>query len=95
MNIDWAAMAHGDVVPLPLGVETNWRSGHFEVNVIIVISQEEAGYTATLPLWSTTIPYDGDPSQEHAQEARHEALRRFAMDFARVLTSGRSEDSAH
>lgn len=92
MNLDWGALGLGDVVPVPFALETNWRPGHLEMNVIIVLDQDESGYVATSAIWSTTVPYNHEHTSAHAAEARAEALRRFARDLAGVM-KGKGMDS--
>ena len=93
MDVNWDELGRGDVVPLPLALETNWRPDHLELNVIIVLDQDGSGYTASAPIWSTSLPYDPGRTPAHAVEARGEALRRFARDCG-ALMKGMDSNSA-
>jgi hypothetical protein len=62
MNTWWSdkqvnTLRTGDVMPLPLMVETNWAVEQWEVNIILVTDVEPNGYTAATPIWSYREPY--------------------------------------
>ena len=55
MNTWWSdeqvkTLRTGDVMPLPLMVETNWAAEEWEVTVILVTGVEPNGYTAVNPI---------------------------------------------
>ncbi len=42
----------GDVMPLPLMLETNWTREGWEVNVVMVTEAVVGGYTSGNPIWT-------------------------------------------
>jgi hypothetical protein len=76
----------GDVMPLPLMVETNWAAEGWEVNVILVTDVERSGYSSSLPIWSHLEPYtDLGGSTAEAQRVTDAALIAFGDRLRAVL----------
>lgn len=77
----------GDVMPLPLMVETNWGSDGWEVNVTLVTSVERSGYDS-VDIWTYREPFRaGDTSQsvEEADRVREAAVVEFGLRLRRLL----------
>ena len=76
----------GDVVPLPLMVETNWESEGWAVEVILVTDVQSDGYSS-YPVWSHREPYvDGRQDRAAADAVTDRALGQFAARLRDVLT---------
>lgn len=87
MNTWWSreqisTLQTGDVMPLPLMVETNWTQAGWEVNVILVTDVVSGGYSSIEPIWSHREPYgDRGAGSAEAERVTDAAL----MDFGRRL----------
>lgn len=78
----------GDVVPLPLMIETNWATEGWEVNVILVTGVESSGYDSSLPIWTHREPYtDLGGSNDEAQRVTDAALIAFGDRLRALLAN--------
>lgn len=76
----------GDVMPLPLMVETNWAGEEWEVNVILVTEVEPNGYSSVTPIWSHREPYtDAGSGTGEAHRVTHAAIAAFGDRLRAVL----------
>jgi hypothetical protein len=76
----------GDVMPLPLMVETNWAAEEWEVNVILVTDVVPNGYTAVDPIWTHREPYtDRGTGPDEAQRVIDAAIVAFGDRLRAVL----------
>jgi hypothetical protein len=76
----------GDVMPLPLMVETNWTTEGWEVNIILVTDVEKSGYNSSLPIWTHLEPYtDLGGSTAEAHRVTDAALLAFGDRLRSVL----------
>ncbi len=76
----------GDVMPLPLMLETNWTTEGWEVNVIVVTDVEPSGYSSVNPLWTYREPYtDLGAGSDEAQRVMHAATVAFGDRLRAVL----------
>lgn len=82
---DELALRRGDVVPLPLATETNWRDSGYEVNVIVLLDVSEHGYDSTAPIFTRFFASDTVGRPE-------EAVRLALLDFADQLRKALSAD---
>ena len=91
MNTWWSdqqiqVLRVGDVMPLPLMVETNWAAEGWEVNVILVTDVEASGYSSYQPIWTHREPYtDLGGNTDEAQRVTDAALRAFGDRLRAVL----------
>jgi len=90
MNTWWSddevrTLKAGDVMPLPLMVETNWGTAGWEVNVILVTEVGTDGYTS-VNVWSHREPYRDD-TQDTTEAARvtDAAITAFGRRLRAVL----------
>ena len=77
----------GDVMPLPLMVETNWAGEGWEVNVTLVTGVERSGYDS-VHIWTHREPYrDGKGSQgaDEADRVTEAAVTEFGLKLRRLL----------
>ena len=76
----------GDVMPLPLMLETNWTTEGWEVNVILVTEVESGGYSSVNPVWTHRQPYtDLGAGSDEAQRVMRDATRAFGSRLRAVL----------
>lgn len=75
---DEFALRRGDVVPLPLATEVNWRDNGYEVNVILVLDVSENGYDSTEPIFTRFFASDTVARPD-------EALRLALIDFGAAV----------
>ena len=78
----------GDVMPLPLMVETNWADEGWEINVTLVTDVEPHGY-GSVDIWTYREPYrDGDGSQgaDEADRVTTTAVMEFGLRLRRLLS---------
>ena len=98
MNSAWMpdqlpTLATGDVIPLPLCIETNWANDGWEVNVLLVSDVTPNGYES-YPVWTRREPYaqQGERAGTDPDEADRvldHGLQRFAERLREVLTDTR------
>jgi len=75
----------GDVMPLPLMVETNWATDGWEVNVVLVTEVVTNGYTS-VNVWSYREPYrDGAQDTTEATRVTGAAITAFGYRLRAVL----------
>ena len=92
MDTWWSAQQQqtlrtGDVMPLPLMVETNWTTEGWEVNITIVTSVERSGYSS-IDIWTHREPYrdrDGSQGAEEAGRVTEAAVLEFGLKLRRLL----------
>lgn len=76
----------GDVMPLPLMLETNWTAEGWEVNVILVTSVEPGGYTSGNSIWTHRQPYtDLGAGSDEAHRVTSDATVAFGDRLRTVL----------
>ena len=91
MNTWWSdeqarTLRTGDVMPLPLMVETNWAAEEWEVNVILVTDVHPNGYTAVNPIWTHREPYtDRGTGSGEAHRVTDAAITAFGDRLRAVL----------
>ena len=75
----------GDVMPLPLMVETNWASEGWEVNVVLVTDVVPNGYSS-VDVWTHTEPYRTEsPGTDEAAEVTASAVTEFGRRLRALL----------
>jgi hypothetical protein len=92
MDTWWSArqqqtLRTGDVMPLPLMVETNWAAEGWEVNIALVTSVERSGYSS-MNIWTHREPYrEGDPSSgpDEADRVTEAAVMEFGLKLRNLL----------
>ena len=75
----------GDVMPLPLMLETNWTTEGWEVNVILVTDVGPNGYSSYNEIWSHRQPYTDGGSPDEAHRVTDDAVRAFGDRLRAVL----------
>ena len=76
----------GDVMPLPLMLETNWTVEGWEVNVILVTDVVQGGYTSVNPIWTHRQPYtDLGAGADEAHRVTDAAVVAFGDRLRAVL----------
>jgi hypothetical protein len=92
MDTWWSAQQQqtlrtGDVMPLPLMVETNWAIEGWEVNITLVTSVERSGYSS-IDIWTHREPYReqvGSQGVEEASRVTEAAVMEFGWKLRRLL----------
>jgi hypothetical protein len=92
MDTWWSAQQQqtlrvGDVMPLPLMVETNWATEGWEVNITLVTSVEPHGYSS-VDIWTHREPYrevDRSQGPEEAGRVTEAAVMEFGLKLRRLL----------
>ncbi len=90
MNTWWSAeqqrtLRVGDVMPLPLMVETNWASEGWEVNITLVVDVAHSGYSS-VDIWTHREPYrDGAQGSDEAHRVTEAAVMEFGLKLRRLL----------
>jgi hypothetical protein len=99
MNTWWSdeqvrTLRVGDVVPLPLMVETNWVVDGWEVNVTLVTDVESHGYSSVdPPIWTHRQPYtEAGTGSDEAHRVTDAAIAAFGDRLRAVLAAPSSSD---
>ncbi|MFT4163712.1 MAG: hypothetical protein QM650_00540 [Microlunatus sp.] len=90
MNTWWSdsqvrVLQTGDVMPLPLMVETNWAVEGWEVKVLLVSDVVKSGYSS-VDVWTYTAPYSTEsPDIAEADDVTETAIMKFGQRLREVL----------
>ena len=90
MNTWWSleqqhTLRVGDVMPLPLMIETNWATEGWEVNVTLVTHVDTGGYRS-IDIWTHREPYgDGPRDEDEAARVTEAAATKFGLRLRELL----------
>jgi len=82
----WPRLRYGDVYPLPLATDTQWRSEGWVVEVVMLSDSVPSGYSSR-PIFTYSEPYNPElgASSEEADRVTKACTSAFADRLAALL----------